>query len=157
MEWPAVRVERFHHRQIRTDADQEDALSGQLPIERLLQSAFEANVCGHEVRDLVEHHDASLVGQGRRQKAQRRIPPRELDAVEEGCPREVGNGHLLSESSELLTDWAARSREEQVGNVNAADELLDETGLTDPAATANQERLARLLISVGPDALQQSR
>jgi hypothetical protein len=52
-----VRGERFHHRQVGTDQDQQDLLAGQFPVPRALQHALERAVRIHEVRQFVEDDD----------------------------------------------------------------------------------------------------
>jgi hypothetical protein len=155
VEGSAVAVERLHHRQIGTDADEQDALAGQFAIEGPLEGSFEAFVGCDQIGHLVEDDHAAVVGKRRGQQSERGIPAGELDAGEERGSGQIRCRNLFGEQSQFVARRPSCGREEQVGNVDAVDELLHEAGLADAPASADEERLAGLGVRIGPNALQQ--
>lgn len=130
MKRPTVLVERLHHRQVGADTDEEHPLAHQFTVEGPLQRALEAAVGRYEIGDLVEYHDAAVVGKRGSQQPQSGIPTRELDAGEQLGTGQAGSSRLLGEEPQLVTDGPPGGREEQMWHVGAVDELLDQARLT---------------------------
>jgi hypothetical protein len=146
VEGPVVAAERLHHGQVGTDADEEQSVPGQDPVEDGLERAFERRVLSDDVGELVEDDDAAGVRRRAGEQSKRCVPACHGEVAEGVRAGEVGAGDLVDEELELLVQGASRSSVEEVGHPGSLDELLDETGLAHATPSSDEDGLAGLRV-----------